>query len=136
LAYGVDPATRRWESRFGCHEKSPNSRIIHEPKKPFSRLVLALSVNFTFVKEGNLALYQGGTEMNTTERPTRGSTTAGFPALRLSKPETADRGTVRLGFGCITAGFPALRQPKPETADRGTVRLGFGCITGAFPINR
>ena len=26
----------------------------------------------------------------------------------------------------ITAGFPPLRQPKPETVDRGTVRLGDG----------
>jgi hypothetical protein len=33
----------------------------------------------------------------------------------------------------ITAAFPPLRQPKPETADRGTVRLGDGMITAAFP---
>jgi hypothetical protein len=26
-----------------------------------------------------------------------------------------------------------LRQPRPETADRGTVRLGDGNITAAFP---
>jgi hypothetical protein len=49
--------------------------------------------------------------------------------LRQPKPETADRGTVRLGDSCITAAFPPLRQPKPETADRGTVRLGEACMT-------
>jgi hypothetical protein len=29
--------------------------------------------------------------------------------------------------------FPPLRQP--ETADRGTVRLGDSCITAAFPLH-
>ena len=71
--------------------------------------------------------------MNSTERPTCGSTTTGSPPLRQPKPETADRGTVRLGEACITAEFPPLRQPKPEIADRGTVRLGDGCITAEFP---
>jgi hypothetical protein len=32
-----------------------------------------------------------------------------------------------------TTRFPPLRQPKPETADRGTVRLGDSCITAEFP---
>ena len=70
--------------------------------------------------------------MNSTGRLIHGSTTAFLP-LRQPKPETADRGTVRLGSGMITAGFPPLRQPKPEIADRGTVRLGDACITAAFP---
>ena len=56
--------------------------------------------------------------------------------VKVPKPETADRGAVRLGAGCITAAFPPLRQPKPETADRGTVRLGAGCITAGFPLHR
>jgi hypothetical protein len=43
--------------------------------------------------------------MNSTERLTRGSITAGFPLLRQPKPETVDRGTVRLGDGMITAEF-------------------------------
>jgi hypothetical protein len=47
--------------------------------------------------------------MNSTKRPTRGSMTTAFPALQQSKPEIADRGTVRLGSSCITAGFPARR---------------------------
>jgi hypothetical protein len=29
-----------------------------------------------------------------------------------------------------------LRQPEPETADRGTVRLGDSCITAVFPPHR
>ena len=41
--------------------------------------------------------------------------------------------TERLTCISITAGFPLLRQPKPEIADRGTVRLGSGSITAAFP---
>ena len=73
--------------------------------------------------------------MNSTDWLICSSTTA-FPPLRQPKPETADRGIVRLGAGCITAGFPPLRQPKPETADRGTVRLGAGCITAGFPLHR
>jgi hypothetical protein len=44
--------------------------------------------------------------------------------------------TERLTRGSITLGFPPLRQPKPETVDRGTVRLGDGCITAAFPPRR
>ena len=47
--------------------------------------------------------------MNSTERLTRGSITAGFPPLRQPKPETVDRGTVRLGDGMITAEFPPRR---------------------------
>ena len=47
--------------------------------------------------------------MNSTERPTYGSTLTGFPPLRQPKPETVDRGTVRLGDGCITAEFPPHR---------------------------
>ena len=47
--------------------------------------------------------------MNSTERLTSGSTTTGFPALRQPKPETADRGTVRLGDACITAEFAPRR---------------------------
>ena len=41
--------------------------------------------------------------------------------------------THRFSTGPITAAFPPLRQPKPETVDRGTVRLGDSCITAAFP---
>ncbi|MGC2202237.1 MAG: hypothetical protein WA633_19130 [Stellaceae bacterium] len=74
--------------------------------------------------------------MNSTVQTTYKSTLTRFPALRQPNPETADRGTVRLGSGCITGGFPALRQPEPETADRGTVRLGSGCITAGFPPRR
>ena len=44
--------------------------------------------------------------------------------------------TERLTHGSITAGFPPLRQPKPETTDRGTVRLGAGCITAGFLLRR
>ena len=44
--------------------------------------------------------------------------------------------TERLTRGLITLGFPPLHQPKPETVDRGTVRLGDGCITAAFPPRR
>ena len=47
--------------------------------------------------------------MNSTDRLICGSTTA-FPPLRQPKPETADRGTVRLGEACITAAFPPLRR--------------------------
>jgi hypothetical protein len=47
--------------------------------------------------------------MNSPERLTSGSITAGFPALRRPTPETADRGTVRFGSGSITAGFPPVR---------------------------
>lgn len=47
--------------------------------------------------------------MNSTERLTRRSITLGFPPLRQPKPETVDRGTVRLGDGCITAEFPPRR---------------------------
>ena len=71
--------------------------------------------------------------MNANQQLTRGSITTDLPPLRQPKPETADRGTVRLGDGCITAEFPPLRQPKPEIVDRGTVRLGDGCITAEFP---
>ena len=71
--------------------------------------------------------------MKPMQRPTCRSTASVFLPLRQPKPETADRGTVRLGSGSITAAFPPLRQPKPETADRGTVRLGSGSITAAFP---
>jgi hypothetical protein len=56
--------------------------------------------------------------------------------LKSPKPETADRGTVRLGSGSITASFPPLRMPKAETVDRGTVRLGSGSITAGFPARR
>ena len=48
--------------------------------------------------------------MNSTERLANGSTVTGFPPLRHPKPETADRGTVRLGDGCITAEFPPIRR--------------------------
>ena len=44
--------------------------------------------------------------------------------------------TKRLPNISVTAAFPPLRQPKPETADRGTVRLGAGNITAAFPSRR
>ena len=44
--------------------------------------------------------------------------------------------TERLTRGSITAGFPALRQPKPQIVDRGAVRLGSGNITAAFPPRR
>ena len=44
--------------------------------------------------------------------------------------------TYRLSNGWIIAAFPRLRQPKPETADRGTVRLGDACITAEFPPHR
>jgi hypothetical protein len=71
--------------------------------------------------------------MNSSGPLTNGSTVRGFPPLRQPEPETADRGTVRLGDSCITAVFPPLRQP--ETADRGTVRLGDSCITAAFPLH-
>jgi hypothetical protein len=47
--------------------------------------------------------------MNSTERLTSGSKATGFPPLRRPKPETVDRGTVRLGDCCITAEFPPLR---------------------------
>jgi hypothetical protein len=42
--------------------------------------------------------------------------------------------TELLNPGFITAAFPPLRLPKPETADRGALRLGAGCITAAFPL--
>ena len=74
--------------------------------------------------------------MNSTGPLTNGSTVTGFPPLRHPEPETADRGTVRLGDSCITAAFPPLRHPETETADRGTVRLGDSCITAAFPLHR
>ena len=74
--------------------------------------------------------------MNSSERLTCGSTKTVFPALRQPRPETADRGTVRLGDTCITAEFPPLRPPKPEIADRGTVRLGDTCIAAEFPPRR
>jgi hypothetical protein len=48
--------------------------------------------------------------MKPIRRLTCGSTTPGFPPLRQPKPETADRGTLRLGSGMITAGFPPLRR--------------------------
>src|ERR1700758_5558513 len=68
----------------------------------------------------NFALRQSRRDMmNSTERLTRGSITAGFPALRQPKPEIVDRGAVRLGSGNITAAFPPLRQPKPEIVDPG-----------------
>ena len=47
--------------------------------------------------------------MNSTERLTCGLTTTGFPPLRRPRPETTDRGMVRLGDGCITAEFPPRR---------------------------
>ena len=74
--------------------------------------------------------------MNSTEQSSCGSMPTGFPPLRQSGPEIADRGTVRLGDSCITAEFPLLRQPRPEIADRGTVRLGETCITAEIPPRR
>ena len=76
--------------------------------------------------------------MNRSEWQTRAPLTTGFPPLREPRPETADRGAVRLGDSCITAVFPPLRQPEPEAeiADRGTVRLGDPCITAVFPPSR
>ena len=59
-----------------------------------------------------------------------------FPPLRPSKPETADRGTMRLGDSCISAEFPSLRQSKPETADGGMVRLGDANIMVEFAPRR
>ena len=56
-----------------------------------------------------------------------------MPALQVPKPETEDRGTVRLGDANITAEFPPLKRPGPEIADRGTVRLGDANITAEFP---
>ena len=47
--------------------------------------------------------------MNSTGPLTNGSTVTGFPPLRHPEPETADRGTVRLGAGNITAAFALLR---------------------------
>ncbi len=44
--------------------------------------------------------------------------------------------TRRLPSISVTGTFPPLRQPKPETADRGTVRLGEACITAEFPPRR
>ena len=44
--------------------------------------------------------------------------------------------TQRLTSGATSNRFPALRQPKPETADRGTVRLGESCVTAEFPPRR
>ena len=44
--------------------------------------------------------------------------------------------TERLTRGSITAGLPPLRQPTPEIVDRGAVRLGSGNITAAFPPRR
>jgi hypothetical protein len=73
--------------------------------------------------------------MNSTSRIICGCTIE-FPPLRQPKPETTDRGTVRLGDACITAEFPPLRLPRPEIADRGTVRLGDACITAEFPPHR
>jgi hypothetical protein len=130
-------------------------------KEIFSRLFLALSANLGLVEREQPCSNRnrGDQQMNSTERlacalipPLRqpkpetadrgavrlgaGCITAAFPPLRQPKPETADRGAVRLGAGCITAAFPPLRQPKPETADRGAVRLGAGCITAAFPPRR
>ena len=42
----------------------------------------------------------------------------------------------RPNCGSLTTDAPPLRQPKPETADRGTVRLGSGMITAGFPLTR
>ena len=64
------------------------------------------------------------------------STERNTQTLQLPKPETADRGAVRLGSGLITAIFPSLQPPKPEVADRGTVRLGSGLITAEFPFRQ
>jgi hypothetical protein len=47
--------------------------------------------------------------MNPTGPLTNGSTVTRFPPLRQAEPETADRGTVRLGDSCITAVFPSHR---------------------------
>ena len=44
--------------------------------------------------------------------------------------------TERLTRGSITAGLPPLRQPTPEIVDRGAVRLGSGNVTAAFPPRR
>lgn len=44
--------------------------------------------------------------------------------------------TERLTCALMLTSFPPLRQPKPETADRGSVRLGAGCITAVFPPRR
>ena len=44
--------------------------------------------------------------------------------------------TQRLSCVMTTTGFPPLRQPKPETTDRGTLRLGSGMITAGFPPRR
>ena len=74
--------------------------------------------------------------MSSNKQASCAKTKAEFPPLRRPSPETADRGTVRLGDSCITAVFPPLRRPNPETADRGTVRLGDSCITAAFPPHR
>jgi hypothetical protein len=105
----------------------------HHPQ--FSRHVPAPFAKFTIVKGGAILplLNLGGPEMNSTERLTNGSPVTDFPPLRRPQPETADRGTLRLGDACLTAAFPPLRQPKPETADRGTLRLGDACLTAAFP---
>ena len=48
--------------------------------------------------------------MNSTERLPCVLMLTSFPPLWQPKPETADRGTVRLGSGNITAGFPPLRR--------------------------
>jgi hypothetical protein len=44
--------------------------------------------------------------------------------------------TQRLSCVTTTTVFPPLRQPKPETADRGNLRLGSGMITAGFPPRR
>ena len=46
--------------------------------------------------------------MNSTRLTTSGSPTTLSPPLRQPKPETADRGILRLGSGSITAAFPPL----------------------------
>ena len=74
--------------------------------------------------------------MKSTEWLVSEPVTPAVPPLRQPRPDTADRGRVRLGDGCITAEFPPLRQPKPEIVDRGRVRLGDGCITAELPLNR
>jgi hypothetical protein len=53
--------------------------------------------------------------------------------LSLPKPNTADRGSVRLGDAAITGKYPVLRLPSSKTADSGNVRLGVAAITGRYP---
>jgi hypothetical protein len=67
----------------------------------------------------------------------QGPAIAEFPPLRQPKPETADRGTVRLGESCITAEFPRLRPPTREPPNSySSPTYGCGSAAGRMTARR